>query len=50
LRAYGVPRLPPEVRVAATHGDPRAAETTLEERMIIDAIGSALIGHQRPQP
>jgi hypothetical protein len=36
LRAYGIPRLPPEVRVAATHGDPRAAETTLEERMIID--------------
>ena len=38
LRAYGVPRLPPEVRVAASHGDPRAAETTLEERMIIEPV------------
>jgi hypothetical protein len=30
LRAYGVPRLPPEVRVAAAHGDPRAGEATIE--------------------
>jgi predicted transcriptional regulator len=30
--AYGVPRMPPEVRVQAAHGDPRAAETTVELR------------------
>jgi predicted transcriptional regulator len=30
--AYGVPRLPPEVRVQAAHGDPRAAEATIELR------------------
>jgi hypothetical protein len=35
LRAYGVPRLPPEVRVAAAHGDPRAGETALEPREIL---------------
>jgi hypothetical protein len=26
VRAYGVPRLPPHVRVSAAHGDPRAGE------------------------
>jgi predicted transcriptional regulator len=30
--AYGVPRVPPEVRVQAAHGDPTAAETTVEPR------------------
>ncbi len=30
--AYGVPRVPPEIRVQAAHGDPRAAETTVELR------------------
>jgi Replication-relaxation len=30
--AYGVPLLPPDVRVAAVHGDPRAAEATAESR------------------
>jgi Replication-relaxation len=30
LCAYGVPRLPPEVRIAAAHGDPRAGEATIE--------------------
>jgi hypothetical protein len=34
LRAYGVPRLPPQVRVSATHGDPRAGEATAEPREI----------------
>jgi protein involved in plasmid replication-relaxation len=34
LRAYGVPRLPPEVRVRAAHGDPRAAAATIEAREI----------------
>jgi Replication-relaxation len=32
LFAYGVPRLPPEVRVMAAHGDPRAAEAVVEPR------------------
>jgi hypothetical protein len=35
LRAYGVPRLPPEVRVIAAHGDPRAGEAILEARAIL---------------
>ncbi len=30
LGGYRVPRLPPAVRVAAAHGDPRAGETALE--------------------
>jgi hypothetical protein len=33
--AYGVPRQPPEVRVAATGGDPRAGEAIAEPRDII---------------
>jgi hypothetical protein len=33
-RAYGVPRLPPEVRVMAAQGDPRARETSVESRSI----------------
>jgi hypothetical protein len=32
LRAFGVPRVPPEVRVSVAHGDPRAAETMVEVR------------------
>jgi hypothetical protein len=32
--AYGVPRLPPDVRVAAAQGDPRAGEATAEPRDI----------------
>jgi hypothetical protein len=35
LRAYGVPPLPPEVRVLAAHGDPRAVEAALEPRQIL---------------
>jgi Replication-relaxation len=35
LDAYGVPRLPPDVRVAAAHGDPRARETSVERRTIL---------------
>ncbi len=38
LRAFGVPRLPPEVRVIAAHGDPRARETTVESRQILTAV------------
>jgi hypothetical protein len=35
LLAYGIPRLPPEVRVAAAHGDRRAAEVLLEQRSLL---------------
>ncbi len=34
LGAYGVPRLPPAVRVTAAHGDPRAGRATAESREI----------------
>ena len=32
LHGYGVPRLPPEVRVSVAHGDPRARESAVEPR------------------
>ena len=32
LTAYGVPSLPPTVRVAAAQGDPRARKSTIELR------------------
>jgi hypothetical protein len=32
LHGYGVPRLPPEVRVSIAHGDPRARESAAEQR------------------
>jgi len=32
LRGYGVPPLPPEVRVSIAHGDPRAGESAVERR------------------
>jgi hypothetical protein len=35
LHAYGVPRLPPEVRVAAAHGDPHAREATVRATNIL---------------
>jgi hypothetical protein len=38
LRGYGVPRLPPDVRVVAAHGDPRARETTVEPRQILTDV------------
>jgi hypothetical protein len=37
LRAYGVPRLPPNVRALAAHGDPRARELSVESRDICSA-------------
>jgi Replication-relaxation len=37
LRGYGVPRLPPEVRVSVAHGDPRAAAATAEPRELLAA-------------
>jgi hypothetical protein len=35
LRGYGVPRLPPEVRMSAARGDPRARESALEPRDLL---------------
>lgn len=35
LCAYGVPGLPPDVRVIASRGDPRAGEATAEPRQIL---------------
>jgi hypothetical protein len=37
MRAYGVPRLPPEVRVSAAHGDPLAREGTVEARQLLQS-------------
>jgi hypothetical protein len=39
--AYGVPRVPPDVRVQAAHGDPRAAEATVEGRELPRSAQSA---------
>ena len=45
LHAYGLPGLPPEVRVAASHGDPRAGEAVAEPRQILRAHdASSLVG------
>jgi hypothetical protein len=41
---YGVPRLPPEVRVSASQGDPRAGEAVAEAK---DIIGVAMMGKQQ---
>jgi hypothetical protein len=35
LRGYGVPRLPPDVRCGAAHGDPRARESVAEPRGLL---------------
>ncbi len=35
LRGYGVPRLPPDVRVSAAHGDPRARVPVAEPRELL---------------
>jgi hypothetical protein len=43
LHGYGVPRLPPAVRVAAAHGDPRAAESATEPREILGEIQNAAV-------
>lgn len=34
--AYGVPRLPPHVRVSAAHGDPAAGGAVVEKRELLD--------------
>ena len=39
LRAYGVPRMPPDVRVMAAHGDPRARRD--DRRVASDSHGRA---------
>jgi Replication-relaxation len=42
---YGVPRLPPEVRASAGHGDPSAREAVAEAK---DIIGVAMASEWRP--
>jgi hypothetical protein len=39
LGAYGVPRLPPAVRIAAADGDPGAGEATVETRELLPGAG-----------
>jgi hypothetical protein len=39
LLAYGVPRLPPQVRIAAARGDRRAGETQVEQRRLMNLKG-----------
>jgi hypothetical protein len=41
LQAYGVPRLPPDVRVTVANGDPRAREATAEAREIPSSVGQS---------
>ncbi len=36
LLAYGVPRLPPQVRIAAARGDQRASEAQVEQRRMMN--------------
>jgi len=43
LRAVGVPRLPPAVRVSAAHGDPRAAEAAVEARVLVERVSEVAI-------
>ncbi|HEV3319220.1 MAG TPA: replication-relaxation family protein [Solirubrobacteraceae bacterium] len=45
LHGYGVPRLPPEVRVSVAHGDPRARESAAEPRELpaVTPIGGELL-------
>jgi hypothetical protein len=38
LRGYGVPRLPPEVRVSVAGGDPRARAATAEPRELLATV------------
>jgi Replication-relaxation len=38
LRGYGVPRLPPEVRVSVADGDPRARESLAEPRELLAVV------------
>jgi hypothetical protein len=38
LFAYGVPRVPPQVRVSVAQGDPRAAEATVQSREITSFV------------
>jgi Replication-relaxation len=40
LRGYGVPRLPPEIRVSVAEGDPRARESVAEPRGLL-VVGPA---------
>jgi hypothetical protein len=37
-RGYGVPRLPPDVRVSAAGGDPRVRESMAERRDLLTVM------------
>jgi hypothetical protein len=41
LRAYGVPRLPPEVRVTVARGDPRSGQAAIEQTEIPGGVPRA---------
>jgi hypothetical protein len=38
LGAFGIPRLPPDVRVLAAHGDPRASEAAVQPSVIFPGL------------
>jgi hypothetical protein len=42
LRGYGVPRLPPEVRVSAARGDPSARQAAVAARELLTDFGGVL--------
>ncbi len=42
LHAYGVPRLPPEVRGALAHGDPRASQAAIVARELLPGRGGGV--------
>jgi hypothetical protein len=44
LHGYGVPHLPPDVRVTAAHGDPRVGAATVEQREMLDVPQSGALG------
>jgi hypothetical protein len=48
LRGYGVPRLPPEVRVSVAGGDPRAREAMAEPRELAGGRGCVQLAEDGP--
>jgi Replication-relaxation len=48
LVAYGVPRVPPAVRVSAAHGDPRAGEASAEPRDLAALLTGEDAGPESP--
>ncbi len=50
LCGYGVPRLPPEVRVSVAHGDPRAREAAAEPRELPSVTAARRMHHRFGEP